>query len=92
MILKKFLGNSLKKVTTVGESGEIPHFCYLGGPSASKFILLNININLYQYFIYENCIFVCRFEKKLFHLKLVYVDRGDINLINSSFLFSTGVW
>jgi len=30
MILEKFLGNSLKKVTTVGESGEIPHFCYLG--------------------------------------------------------------
>ena len=30
MILKKFLGNSSKKVTTVGESGEIPHFCYLG--------------------------------------------------------------
>ena len=27
---KWFLGNSLKKVTTVGESGEIPHFCYLG--------------------------------------------------------------
>ena len=30
MILEKFLGNSSKKVTTVGESGEIPHFCYLG--------------------------------------------------------------
>ena len=30
MILEKFLGNSLKKVPTVGESGEIPHFCYLG--------------------------------------------------------------
>jgi len=28
MILEKFLGNSLKKVTTVGESGEIPHFFY----------------------------------------------------------------
>jgi len=27
MVLKKFLGNSSKKVTTVGESGEIPHFC-----------------------------------------------------------------
>ena len=23
--------DSPKKVTTVGESGEIPHFCYLGG-------------------------------------------------------------
>jgi len=31
MILEKFLGNSLKKVTKVGESGEILHFCYLGG-------------------------------------------------------------
>ena len=30
MILQKFLGNSSKKVTTVGESGEIPYFCYLG--------------------------------------------------------------
>ena len=30
MILEKFLGNSLKKVTTVGKTGEIPHFCYLG--------------------------------------------------------------
>ena len=30
MILEKFLGNSLKKATTVGESGESPHFCYLG--------------------------------------------------------------
>ena len=30
MILEKFLGNSIKKVTTVRESGEIPHFCYLG--------------------------------------------------------------
>jgi len=30
MIPEKFLGNSLKKVTTVEESGEIPHFCYLG--------------------------------------------------------------
>ena len=30
MILEKFLGNSSKKVTKVGESGEIPHFCYLG--------------------------------------------------------------
>jgi len=30
MILEKFLGNSSKKVNTVGESGEIPHFCYLG--------------------------------------------------------------
>ena len=30
MILEKFLRNSSKKVTTVGESGEIPHFCYLG--------------------------------------------------------------
>ena len=30
MILEKFLGNFLKKVTTVGESGEIPHSCYLG--------------------------------------------------------------
>ena len=30
MILEKFLGNSTKKVTTFGESGEIPHFCYLG--------------------------------------------------------------
>ena len=29
-ILEKFLGNSSKKVTTVGESGEITHFCYLG--------------------------------------------------------------
>ena len=28
-ILEKFLGNSSKKVTTVGESGEITHFCYL---------------------------------------------------------------
>ena len=28
--LEKFLGNSLKKVTMVGDSGEIPHFCYLG--------------------------------------------------------------
>ena len=28
MILEKFLGNSSKKVTTVGESGEIPHFYY----------------------------------------------------------------
>jgi len=30
MILEKFLGNSSKKVTTIGESGEIPHFGYLG--------------------------------------------------------------
>ena len=30
MILEKFLGNSSKKVTMVGESGEIPHFCSLG--------------------------------------------------------------
>ena len=30
MILENFLENSSKKVTTVGESGEIPHFCYLG--------------------------------------------------------------
>ena len=30
MILEKFLRNSLKKVTTLGESGEIPHFCYFG--------------------------------------------------------------
>ena len=30
MILEKFLGNSTKKVTTFGESGKIPHFCYLG--------------------------------------------------------------
>ena len=29
-ILKKFIGNSSKKVTTVGEAGEIIHFCYLG--------------------------------------------------------------
>ena len=29
-ILEKFLGNSSKKVTTVVESGEITHFCYLG--------------------------------------------------------------
>jgi len=29
MILEKFLGNSSKKVTTVEESGEVPHFCYL---------------------------------------------------------------
>ena len=29
MILEKFLGNSSKKVTMVGESGKIPHFCYL---------------------------------------------------------------
>ena len=30
MILEKFLGNSWKEVTTAGESGEIPPFCYLG--------------------------------------------------------------
>ena len=30
MILYKFLGNSSKKVTTVCESGEIPHFLLLG--------------------------------------------------------------
>ena len=29
MILEKFLGNSSKKVTMIGESGEIPHFCFL---------------------------------------------------------------
>ena len=29
MILEKFLGNSSKKVTMIGESGEIPHFCSL---------------------------------------------------------------
>ena len=33
MIFDKFLGNSSNKVTTVGESGEIPHFCYLLSPA-----------------------------------------------------------
>ena len=33
---REFLGNSLKKVTTVGESGEIPHFCYLGNDGDTK--------------------------------------------------------
>ena len=28
-ILKKFIGNSSKKVTTVGEAGEIIHFCHM---------------------------------------------------------------
>ena len=29
-ILEKFLRNPFKKITTVGESGEFPHFHYLG--------------------------------------------------------------
>jgi len=52
MILEKFLGNSSKKVNTVGESGEIPHFCFylgyivylknLGGLVAGKILDSNL--------------------------------------------------
>ena len=40
MVLEKFSGNSSKKVTSVGESGEIPHFCYLGCIVIDIYLLL----------------------------------------------------
>jgi len=44
-ILKKFLRNSSKKVNTVGESVEIPHFCYNWVLNLYKFVKKSFNKN-----------------------------------------------
>ena len=71
MILEKFLRNSSKKVITVGESGDIPHFCYLGhvGSMQISSILTSLelweNVGLNMLTAFPARLDICGFLKEL---------------------------
>jgi len=69
MILEKFLRNSSKKFTTVGESGKIPHLYYLG---YFLFSISNLNIMNWIYFLKNSISFSSMIKLIFFNFLELY--------------------
>ena len=84
MVLEKFSGNSSKKVTSVGESGEIPHFCYLG--TGIQDVLYNHQNSCQHFFILFIFLNIINFSEN--HIMLIGGWDYNFNVVSLVEIYS----